>query len=51
MSNKIIPFLTTIPNKATIPIIHGKESGCPKRVNPKNTQIRERGIVTITKKA
>jgi hypothetical protein len=51
LSNKIIPFLTTIQNKATIPIIHGKERGCPKSVNQKNTQIRERGIVIVTKKA
>jgi hypothetical protein len=51
LSNKIIPFLTTIQKSATIPIIQGKESGCQNSVSPKNTHIRESGIVTITKSA
>ena len=49
LSKRIIQFLTTIQNNATNQINPGKLKGCPNNVNPKNTQISDNGIVTITK--
>ena len=48
LSNRIIPFRTTIPKSATRPMSPGNESGCPKRTSPINTPISESGMVVST---